>query len=736
MKIRVQKNSLFILLLLGFGHITQAQTIKVQKDTSNWHQLKDVTIVGRNSKSDYQQIPEIVGTNIYAGKKNALIVLDNVQGNIANNTMRQVLAKVPGIHIWESDPSGIQIGIAARGLSPNRSWEFNVRQNGYDIAADPFGYPEAYYNPQLQAVQRIEIVRGQGALQYGPQFGGMVNYILKNGTEINQPFEFETQQTIGSNGLLNSFNAIGGKKGKVTYYSFYDQRNGEGWRNHSRFFSKAGFGSVTYHFTNQLSLSFELMHSHTRSQQAGGLTDAQIKQNAKQSFRNRNWMDIKWTTPAINIQYEMNDHSRWITKIFGTIGDRSSVGFLQSILVKDSINKATSQFNNRIVNVDQYRNYGLESRFITDYFIGSMKNTISSGIRFYKGNTHRLADGKGTTGSDYDVRIEGFYPKDIHFRSNNGAVFIENIFRVTEKLLIIPGIRYEWLEGSASVSNGLSGNDAIIHLQNITRSRSFILGGIGSEFHLTNTTEFYTNFSQAYRPIQFANLQAPPTTDLIDQDLKDARGYNLDLGYRGKVKNYLQFDVSGFYLQYNNRVGTITPSGTNYRLVTNVGASTSKGLETYIEFNPLRAFSNSAHSDIIFFSSYSYTDARYSGNHQDANTKGKKVENAPQDILRTGLSIGNKGFLFTTQLSHVGAAFSDANNTNTPSTNGNIGIIPSYSIIDLTATYKLSKNLNIKAGINNLNDTRYFTRRAGGYPGPGALPADGRNFFISIGAKF
>ena len=721
--------------MMGLCHVTKAQSIKVQKDTTNWHQLKDVTIVGRNSKSDYQQIPEIVGTNIYAGKKNALIVLENVQGNIANNTMRQVLAKVPGIHIWESDPSGIQIGIAARGLSPNRSWEFNVRQNGYDIAADPFGYPEAYYNPQLQAVQRIEIVRGQGALQYGPQFGGMVNYILKNGSEINQPFEFETQQTIGSNGLLNSFNAIGGNKGKVNYYSFYDQRNGEGWRNNSQFFSKAGFGSVTYHFTKQLSVNFELMHSHTRSQQAGGLTDEQIKQNAKQSFRNRNWMDIKWTTPAINIQYEMNDHSRWNTKIFGTIGDRNSVGFLQSILVKDSINHATNQYNNRIVNIDQYRNYGLESRFITDYFIGGMKNTMSSGIRLYTGNTHRLADGKGTTGSDYDVSIEGLYPRDIHFKSNNAAVFIENIFRVTEKLLIIPGIRYEWLEGSAGGSNGLSTTGALIQLQEIQRRRNFVLIGIGSEFHLTNTTEFYANFSQAYRPIQFANLQAPPTTDLIDQDLKDARGYNLDLGYRGKVKNFLQFDLSGFYLQYNNRVGTITPLGANYRLVTNVGASTSKGLETYIEFNPIRAFSNSVYSDIIFFSSYSYTDARYSGNHQDANTKGKKVENAPQDILRTGLSIGYKGFLFTTQLSHVGAAFSDANNTTTPSTNGNTGFIPAYTITDLTVSYKFSKKMNIKAGINNLNDTRYFTRRAGGYPGPGALPADGRNFFISIGAK-
>ena len=736
MKEKLQLLIIYTIVILSFSHDIQAQINTIQKDSTNWHQLKDVTIVGRNSKSDYQQIPEIVGTNIYAGKKNALIVLENVQGNIANNTMRQVLAKVPGIHIWESDPSGIQIGIAARGLSPNRSWEFNVRQNGYDIAADPFGYPEAYYNPQLQAVQRIEIVRGQGALQYGPQFGGMVNYILKNGTEINQPFEFETQQTIGSNGLLNSFNAIGGKKGKVNYYSFYDQRNGEGWRDNSQFFSKAGFGSVTYQFTKQLSLSLELMHSHTRSQQAGGLTDVQIQQNAQQSFRNRNWMDIKWTTPAINIQYEMNDHSRWNTKIFGTIGDRNSVGFLQSILVKDSINTSTNQLNNRIVNIDQYRNYGLESRFITDYFIGAMKNTISSGVRFYTGNTHRLADGKGSTGSDYDVSIEGLYPRDIQFRSNNGAVFIENIFRITEKLLIIPGFRYEWLEGSAGGSNGLNAKDESVQLQNISRSRSFLLSGIGSEFHLTNTTEFYANFSQAYRPIQFANLQAPPTTDLIDEDLKDARGYNIDIGYRGKVKNHLQFDVSGFYLQYNNRVGTIIPPGTNYRLVTNVGASTSKGLETYIEFNPLRAFSNTVHSDIILFSAYSYTDARYSGNHQDANTKGKKVENAPQDIIRAGISFGYKGLLITTQLSHVGAAFSDVNNTIIPSANGNTGIIPSYSIIDLTATYKFSKKMNIKAGINNLNDTRYFTRRAGGYPGPGALPADGRNFFISIGAKF
>lgn len=738
MKLNLKQHWIYLYTLLGLLNINNvsAQKVKIQKDTTDWHQLKDVTIVGRNSKSDYQQIPEIVGTNIYAGKKNALIVLENVQGNIANNNMRQVLAKVPGIHVWESDPSGIQIGIAARGLSPNRSWEFNVRQNGYDIAADPFGYPEAYYNPQLQAVQRIEIVRGQGALQYGPQFGGMVNYILKNGSDINKPIEFETQQTIGSNGLLNSFNALGGKKGKINYYSFFDQRNGEGWRDNSSFFTKAGFGSVTYNFTNHFSLSFELMHSHIRSQQAGGLSDEQISKNAQQSFRARNWFDIKWTTPAITLQYQINDHARWNTKLFGTIGDRNSVGFLQPINIQDSINKLTNQFNNRVVNLDQYRNYGIESRIITDYLIGKMKNTISGGLRFYTGTTHRLADGKGSTGSDYEVSITGIYPRDVSFESNNAAGFIENIFRLSSKLYLIPGLRYEWLQGAAAGRNGLNASGQAIPLQNITRSRSFLLGGIGSEYHLSSSTELYANFAQAYRPIQFANLQAPPTTDIVDPDLKDAKGYNIDLGYRGKVKNFLQFDLSVFYLQYNNRVGTISPTGKNYRLITNVGASTSKGLETYIEFNPIRAFTNSVHTDLILFSSYAYTDARYSGDHKDASTKNKKVENAPQDIIRAGISYGYKSFLITTQLSYVGEAFSDANNTLTASANGNTGRIPSYAITDLTTSYKFSKNFNIKTGVNNIGDKKYFTRRAGGYPGPGALPADGRTFFISIGAKF
>ena len=727
------------LAMIGFIVLTKTMVAQ-QKNTDSStirKNLPEITVVGKGSKSDYHQLPEIVGTSIYAGKKNALIVVDNVQGNVVTNTMRQVMAKVAGIHIWESDPSGIQIGIAARGLSPNRSWEFNIRQNGYDIAADPFGYPEAYYNPQLQAVQRIEVVRGQGALQYGPQFGGMVNYILRNGSEFKKKVEFESQQTIGSNALFNSYNAIGGKTNKLHYYAFFDHRNGDGYRENSKYFTNSGYATTTYFISPKLSLTAEVMHSHIRSQQPGGLTDDQLKENSKQSFRSRNWFDIKWTTPAFILNYSINETTRWNTKLFATVGDRNSVGFLQSITTKDSVNVLTGQFNNRALQIDNYRNYGFESRVITDYDLGNLKNTLSLGIRLYKGSTHRRANGKGTTGNGYDMTEAGKYVSDINFNSQNAAAFFENIFRVNKKLLLIPGIRYEWLLGAANGRNGYTASGGEIVLQNIKRSRSFLLAAIGAEYHITKGTEVYASFSQAFRPIQFANLQAPPTTDIVDENLKDSKGYNIDLGYRGKVSNYLQFDVSFFYLQYNNRIGAVTITGSpSNRLITNVGNSTSKGVESFVEWNIVKTFKQNTAYDVSLFITYAFNNATYSSNFKDANTKGKKLENAPSHIFRSGISLGKKNILLTTQINYVGQTFSDGNNTVIPSANSSTGLIPAYIVADVTVTYKVKSNVTVKSGVNNIANTNYFTRRAGGYPGPGALPADGRTGFFSVGFKF
>ena len=725
--------------------------IEPAKDSLTTRILSEITIVGQGSKSDIHQLPQIVGTNIYAGKKSALVVMDNVQGNVVTNNMRQVLSKVPGIFVWESESSGIQIGISARGLSPNRSWEFNVRQNGYDIAADPYGYPEAYYNPQLQSVQRIEIVRGHGALQYGPQIGGMINYILKNGSEFTKPFQVETYQTLGSNNLFNTYNAIGGKTKNINYYAFFDHRNADGWRDNNSYKSNTGSGTVTFKITDRFSLTTEFTNWGALSQQPGGLTDDQFNQNPKQSLRSRNWFDLTWQTGGITGDYRINHNQRVNVKLFGIRGDRNSVGFNPSggILVNDDINPNTGEYNARTVDIDQYRNYGVEARYLLHYNLGKHESSLSAGGRLYKGNTFRYRGGRGSTGENYDISLQTGtqWTGDIDYGSRNAAIFLENIFQITDKLLVVPGIRYEYLTAKASGYSSLS-NNSPVYLQDQERSRGFIISGLGAEYAISKSTLVYLNATQSYRPVQFADLTTPPTTDVIDPNLTDAKGLNMDLGYRGSIKEYLKFDLSAFLLQYDNRVGTIKQQradGTFYNFRTNVGGSTSKGVELFSEYNLAKAFlMNKKLGEVTVFGSYAFNDACYNNfkaiavvNNalQETNYKDKKVEYAPENIFRAGLTYSIKGISATFQYSFTDQLFTDANNTETPSANGQNGLIPSYTVYDLTLGYKNKSGFNIKTGINNLSDEKYFTRRAGGYPGPGVLPGDGRTFFVTLGYR-
>ena len=739
-------------LLFTLCIFTTLQTTaqEIRRDTQRIHTkyLQEITLVGRNTRADIHFLPEIVGTQINAGKKNSLIVIDNVQGNVVTNTMRQVVAKVPGIQIWESDPSGIQIGIGARGLSPNRSWEFNVRQNGYDISSDPFGYPEAYYTPQLNSVQRIQVVRGAGSLQYGPQFGGMVNFILKNGSELNKPFQFETQQTAGSFGLFNTYNAIGGETNKAHYYAFWDKRTGNGSRPNSGFDVNTGFGSFTLKASNKFKLGVEYTHFNYTSQQPGGLTDAQFAQDHLQSVRSRNWFNVRWDMLALTANYDINEKSRINVKVFGMSGDRNSIGFMQTPNIKDTINSSTLQFNNRRVDIDRYRNAGAELRYIKEYKIGNIKNTIAAGVRYFYGATTRLQNGRGDTGNDYNLNTLTPFTTDLQFTTSNVALFAENILHIGEKFILIPGIRYENIGNAAEGRISFNSNGGENKISNQNRTRSFTLLGVGAEYHI-GQTELYANWSQAYRPVLFSDLTANPFTEEIDQNLKDAKGYNADLGWRGSVKEYLFFDLSAFYLQYNNRIGVLAQQrtdGTFYNFRTNVGNSTSKGAELLVEFSPVKAFvKKSNFGNITFFASLAFIDARYgdfrvvtrSGTTLTETTlKNKRVENAPQRIFRTGVTYAYKKLTATVQYNYTSDAFSDANNTVTAVATGVNGLIPSYQIVDITATYKFTEKFFVKGGLNNFFNEKYFTRRAGGYPGPGIMSADPRNFFLTLGAKF
>jgi Fe(3+) dicitrate transport protein len=510
---------------------------------------------------------------------------------------------------------------------------------------------------------------------------------------------------------------------------------------------------VEYRFTENTKLSAEYTNMDYKMQQAGGLTDEQFNNDSRQSFRERNWFGTPWNVFSINFDTKLNDKLTSNTKLFGLIGERNSLGFTATPNIEDAINQATNNFANRRVDRDYYKNFGLENRNIYKYKIGKINNNLAFGVRLYKANTQRLQDGPGTTGSDFDLSIEGRFVRDLDFTTENVAVFAENQFKVTDKFSVTPGVRYEYIQNTGEGRFGISGGTDIA-FPNKTISRSQPLFGLGLEYKF-RTTNIYANITQAFRPVLFSDLTPPAVTDVIDPNLKDASGFNADIGFRGTFKNYLNFDFSIFYLSYNNRIGGIRqfvnndPTQGTFIYRTNLGETVNKGIEGFANLNITRIFDiEKPYGNLDFFASVSFIDSRYtdfrifstpsapSFTITETNISGNRVENAPRYIHNFGLSWTNNNISATAQYRISGRIFTDANNTTTPSANGVTGILDNYRVFDLSTEYKFLKNYNIRAGINNLFDEEYATRRSSGYPGPGILPGEGRTFYISIGAKF
>ncbi len=713
-----------------------------QEDTTKTQQLPSVEVKPLGYEFSIDRKQEVDGTIIFASKKNEVIKIQDLGADLSINNSRQLFAKVPGINIWESDGSGIQTSIASRGLSPNRSWEFNMRQNGCDISAEAFGYPEAYYTPASEGVEQIEIVRGAGSLQYGSQMGGMVNYIMKDRIQ-GKPFGFESRQTFGSYGLFNTYNAIGGETKKIAYYAYVHHRNADGWRKNSAYSALSAFASIKWKLHERFSMGLQYTYSTFMSQQPGGLTDSLFALDAQQSMRSRNWLSVPWHMLHFSANYQITKGLKADLRVFTTIAQRNSIGFTKAINVADTINELIGSYNPRQIDRDGYNNYGAELRLAQQYKLFGMSHTLTGGVRIYKGVTGRKQKGIGSTGLDYDMTIAQLnngneFEKEFTFETNNVAVFAENLFKIGKKINLVPGVRYEQI--NSMVDGRKSPTASPIALPAV--NRNVLLIGVGAEYKLTETINAYANYSNGFRPVTYSQLTPSATTDVIDPDLKDANGYSIDGGVRGRYKNIVNFDVSYFRLTYNDRVGTIKRDNVNF--VTNIGNSVSQGIESFVECDLFALFQlEKKAGSLKLFGSYGYTQALYTKWNNPAivddpekSIEGKRVEYAPEHTLRAGLSYACSYFSIHFQTSYVDAVFTNAENTIEANATATTGVLPAYMVHDLTASFRITQHYALKAGINNLTNEMYATRRSGGYPGPGLLPANGRTFFVTASIQF
>ena len=745
---RVQKNTY---IFIAEGYYVVEKEIDLSKINKfnlvlprQVEELNEVILSARKKELfALKRMRDFENTAIYAGKKTEVIIIEQSMANLAANNARQIFNQIPGLNIYQNDDAGLQLHIGGRGLDPNRTSNFNTRQNGYDISADVLGYPESYYTPPAEAIEEIQIIRGAASLQYGTQFGGLVNFKLKDASTY-RPITGVIRNTIGTNRLYTNFTQLSGRLGKWRYIGHVNIKKGNGFRPNSEFNSSNVFAKISYDFSENTILSAEVTYLDYLAQQAGGLTDDLFNENPYQSNRKRNWFGLYWFLYNIKFEHTLSDNSNISVNFFGLNAQRNAIGFRSNRVSQ------IDPYEERDLIKGDFNNFGIEARWLKKYILGNKKAVFLLGGKYYSAkNTSAQGPGSASNEADFSFYNEEYpsYSKQSNYTypNENISIFSENIFYINKRMSVTPGLRYENIltatEGNYQRINSDAAGNVILNetLNSIeSRRRSFVLLGLGLSYKASQPLEYYSNISQNYRSVTFADISIINPAFSINPNITDEKGYTIDLGIRGKIKKMMSFDLNFFHLSYQNRIGFIQKAFKDGSVKSergNVGDANLSGLESLIDLNIGELFKmNLKKYSLNSFINYSFIETKYS-NSDIQGIKGKKVEFVPKDNLKFGLRYGYKNLTLNIQFSYVSEQFTDSSNAVEGNLSGVIGVIPAYELVDLSGAFKLNK-FKLEFGVNNTLNEAYFTRRATGYPGPGIIPSPGRNFYLSTQYKF
>ena len=704
--------------------------------------LSEVIIKGQKIREfQLKRLNDVEGTAIYSGKKTEVILVDQSMANLASNNARQIYNQISGLNIYQNDDAGIQLHIGGRGLDPNRTSNFNTRQNGYDISADVLGYPESYYTPPAEAIKEIQVVRGAASLQYGTQFGGLINFVLKK--PPNKKIEAVIRNTIGSNKQYTNFTSLGGKKNKFSFYTFYNLKRGEGFRNNSNYKSNNIFIHLKQNLSSKTVITGEITYMNYLAKQAGGLSDKMFNDNPMQSNRSRNWFELDWFLYNLKFKHKFNENTNLSFSLFGLDAERNTIGFRTNRV--DQVDP----FTERDLIKGNFNNHSAELKILKKYSINNKKGAFVLGGKYYRSkSTSNQGPGSDESGSDFNFYLDR-YPNysnqsNYIYPNKNFAFFGENVFYINEKLSFTPGFRLENIETN---SNGtykrinLDGAGNVIYSntiqENQNNKRTFVLLGLGASVKPSENIEIYGNISENYRSVTFADISIINPAYSINPEISDERGNTIDLGIRGNIKKFISYDLTLFNLNYKDRIGFAQKEFKDGSVKSergNIGDAIIYGLESNIDFDINNLIIKNDNTSLNIFLNTAIIDSEYIRSKENG-VIGKKVEFVPNYNIKTGMKLGIGNFIFNTQLSYISNQFTDSSNAKEGNISGIIGEIPDYNIVDFSLAYRLRK-IKIETGINNLTNTFYFTRRATGYPGPGIIPSPPRNTYLTLQIRF
>ncbi|MET2896741.1 TonB-dependent siderophore receptor [Vibrio rotiferianus] len=627
----------------------------------------------------------------------------------AAHSIDAALQSVPGIKVQDETGTGVLPNISVRGLKASRSGHAQFLMDGVPLTLAPYGHTgQSIFPATLSMLDRIDIVRGGAAVQYGPNnVGGVINLVTKPipntwQTEIsNRLTVFEAGDTP-----LNDFYLRTGGWLTDTFAIQLEGNflKGESFREHSDTDVKNFQAKTQWLLSDTQELQAFIQRYDADTQMPGALSPEDYKKDRTQSKRPYDQYQGKSTRWSVKYLHDLNiaDSAELEVLTFGHNSERffqwgfNSAGghWADPSLPSTDIRTSPREF----------RVYGVEPK-LAMYFEGkSVTQNWIVGARYVNEDIDYKLTQTPIAGGETKV------PRDWHLETDAFAGYISNeIGLFNDALKVTPGVRYESVDMTF---------DDLGKSQSADNKVTEWLPGLTLAYHLTEQWVGYANAQKSLRAPQIAYIRG-----LGEEGSELAWNYELGARYN---QGTTSFNAALYRIDFKDQLQWQSATQT----FDNIGKTLHQGIELSGRYVPkaLQALSLGA--------SYNYLDATL---EENGPNKGNQLAYTSKHQLSWDATYTFTGIDTTLSGYYFSDAYADNANTSDEDVTGAKGKVPAYMVWNFnlgTDLYKDDKGkLRMNVAVNNLFDEDYYFRGIDTSP-VGRYPAPGRSYTLDLNYQF
>lgn len=667
------------LLFGGFAPMLYAATEQTQQVVV----LPTIQVIGSQEDS----ISKIPGA--------AVIVSQEQIQQFTPSSTEEILKRVSGVYVKPEEESAIVANIGMRGIS-SADYKTLILEDGVPVAAGLFVGNGRYYNPRIQRMDSIEVLKGSSALRYGPMnIGGVVNYRTKQPKDgalvdlsIGSWDTYKTTVELGGSSPTKDSNV-----GAILSWAKSDGFMDKSYEMKDAVI-KAGtaigdnqwVGVKFTHYENDANISYRgqfLGEYHVKKQNNPAPDD---------------WFLTERNSFDINHRWDINPDTELQTLLYWSEMNRDYWRY--------GVNATASQAAGRWIYTDNvsgnnraFERIGAETRLIAKNTIFNIPGEAEIGLRLMNEkmddvtiNAKRATPRSGTTA------------KDTKDSAKSVALYAQNRFDISDQLSVTPGVRVERYEQQ---------RDDKQKNETVKTSNTEVMPGLGVTYQFIPAVQLYASVYKAFSPA----LNGDSLSGMKDQKLEAETAVSWELGLRGQ-QDAVRYELTAFRMDFDNQ---IIPANSNSDFQsTNGGKTYNQGLEgaVSLEFeNGFDVFAN-----LTWIANAEFKGDRYNKNGSLKSKDGDRVPYTPEWVANLGVGYTYAGLRSQLSANYTGSQFTDELNTKpiVENTSGFFtGKIDAYTTVDLTTRYTLNDQVEFYGAVKNLEDKRYIASlRQGIYVGP------------------